>query len=119
MVLLYKEVMPIHLGVFLTLATAMAIGKKIGKVAVVAGVCDGFIGNRMLKPRQLEANKLLMEGATPQQIDKVHTDFGMPMGPFQMSDLAGVDIGWHRDETRIENVRDALCAKGRWGQKIR
>lgn len=99
------------------LATAMAIGKTIGKVAVVAGVCDGFIGNRMLKPRQLEANKLLMEGATPQQIDKVHTDFGMPMGPFQMSDLAGVDIGWHRDESRIENVRDALCAKGRWGQK--
>ncbi|MBP7952288.1 MAG: enoyl-CoA hydratase/isomerase family protein, partial [Sphingorhabdus sp.] len=99
------------------LATAMAIGKKIGKVAVVAGVCDGFIGNRMLKPRQMEAMKLLMEGATPDQIDKVHTDFGMPMGPFQMSDLAGVDIGWHRDESRIENIRDALCAKGRWGQK--
>jgi 3-hydroxyacyl-CoA dehydrogenase len=99
------------------LATAMAIGKKIGKVAVVAGVCDGFIGNRMLKPRQLESMKLLMEGATPAQIDKVHVDFGMPMGPFQMSDLAGVDIGWHRDPNRIENVRDALCAKGRWGQK--
>jgi len=99
------------------LATAMAIGKKIGKVAVVAGVCDGFIGNRMLKQRQIEAMKLLMEGATPAQIDKVHVDFGMPMGPFQMSDLAGVDIGWHRDPNRIENVRDALCAKGRWGQK--
>ncbi len=99
------------------LATAMAIGKKIGKVAVVAGVCDGFIGNRMLKPRQIEAMKLLMEGATPAQIDKVHVGFGMPMGPFQMSDLAGVDIGWHRDPDRIENVRDALCAKGRWGQK--
>jgi 3-hydroxyacyl-CoA dehydrogenase len=99
------------------LATAMAIGKKIGKVAVVAGVCDGFIGNRMLKPRQIEAMKLLMEGATPEQIDKVHVEFGMPMGPFQMSDLAGVDIGWHRDPNRIENVRDALCAKGRWGQK--
>ncbi len=99
------------------LATAMAIGKKIGKVAVVAGVCDGFIGNRMLKPRQLEAMKLLMEGATPAQVDKVHTDFGMPMGPFQMSDLAGVDIGWHRDPNRIESIRDALCAEGRWGQK--
>jgi 3-hydroxyacyl-CoA dehydrogenase len=99
------------------LATAMAIAKKIGKVAVIAGVCDGFIGNRMLKPRQVEAMKLLMEGATPAQIDKVHVDFGMPMGPFQMSDLAGVDIGWHRDPNRIENVRDALCAKGRWGQK--
>jgi 3-hydroxyacyl-CoA dehydrogenase len=99
------------------LATAMAVGKKIGKVAVVAGVCHGFIGNRMLMPRQVEAMKLLMEGATPAQIDKVHVDFGMPMGPFQMSDLAGVDIGWHRDPNRIESVRDALCAKGRWGQK--
>ena len=99
------------------LMTAMGIAKKIGKVAVVAGVCHGFIGNRMLMPRQVEANKLLMEGATPQQIDKVHVDFGMPMGPFQMADLAGVDIGWHRDPTRIENVRDALAAVGRWGQK--
>ena len=90
------------------LATAMALAKKIGKVAVVAGVCHGFIGNRMLMPRQFEAMKLLMEGATPAQIDKVHVDFGMPMGPFQMSDLAGVDIGWHRDPNRIENVRDAL-----------
>ena len=99
------------------LATAMAIGKKIGKVAVVAGVCDGFIGNRMLKPRQMEAMSLLMEGATPQQIDAVHVEFGMPMGPFQMSDLAGVDIGWHRDPTRIESIRDALAAVGRWGQK--
>jgi 3-hydroxyacyl-CoA dehydrogenase len=99
------------------LATAMATAKKIGKVAVVAGVCDGFIGNRMLKPRQVEAMNLLMEGATPQQIDKVHVDFGMPMGPFQMSDLAGVDIGWHRDPNRIESIRDALAAEGRWGQK--
>jgi 3-hydroxyacyl-CoA dehydrogenase len=99
------------------LASAMAIGKKIGKVAVVAGVCDGFIGNRMLSQRQIPANQLLMEGATPAQIDKVHTEFGMPMGPFQMSDLAGLDIGWHRDPTRIETVRDALCAAGRFGQK--
>ena len=99
------------------LATVMALAKTIKKVAVVSGVCDGFIGNRMLKPRQVEANKLLMEGATPEQIDRVHVEFGMPMGPFQMSDLAGVDIGWHRDETRIESIRDALCADGRWGQK--
>ena len=99
------------------LATAMAIGKKISKVAVVAGVCDGFIGNRMLKPRQMEAMKLLLEGATPAQVDKVHVEFGMPMGPFQMSDLAGVDIGWHRDPNRIESIRDALAAEGRWGQK--
>jgi 3-hydroxyacyl-CoA dehydrogenase len=99
------------------LATAMAIGKKIGKVAVVAGVCDGFIGNRMLSQRQQPAMQLLLEGATPAQIDKVHTDFGMPMGPFQMSDLAGLDIGWHRDPTRIDTIRDALCAAGRFGQK--
>jgi len=99
------------------LATAMAWGKKIGKVSVVAGVCHGFIGNRMLAPRQIESQKLLLEGATPQQVDKVHTDFGMPMGPFQMSDLAGVDIGWHRDPNRIESIRDALCSEGRWGQK--
>lgn len=99
------------------LATAMAIGKKIGKVAVVAGVCHGFIGNRMLATRQAPATQLLLEGATPAQIDKVHTDFGMPMGPFQMSDLAGLDIGWHRDPSRIETIRDALCAAGRFGQK--
>ena len=99
------------------LATVMALAKKIKKVAVVAGVTYGFIGNRMLMPRQVEANKLLMEGATPEQIDKVHVAFGMPMGPFQMADLAGVDIGWHRDPTRIENIRDALAAEGRWGQK--
>lgn len=99
------------------LATVMALSKKIRKVAVVSGVCDGFIGNRMLMPRQVEANKLLMEGATPEQIDRVHVEFGMPMGPFQMSDLAGVDIGWHRDPSRIESIRDALCAEDRWGQK--
>ncbi|MBL0924884.1 MAG: enoyl-CoA hydratase/isomerase family protein [Sphingomonadaceae bacterium] len=101
------------------LATAMAVGKKIGKVAVVAGVCHGFIGNRMLSTRQQPAMQLLLEGATPAQIDKVHTDFGMPMGPFQMSDLAGLDIGWHRDPARVESIRDALCAAGRFGQKNR
>lgn len=99
------------------LATAMAVGKKIGKVAVVAGVCHGFIGNRMLAMRQAPATQLLLEGASPAQIDKVHTDFGMPMGPFQMSDLAGLDIGWHRDPSRVETIRDALCAAGRFGQK--
>ena len=99
------------------LVTAMQLAKRIKKVAVVAGVCYGFIGNRMLIPRHREAEKLLLEGATPEQIDKVHLDFGMPMGPFQMSDLAGVDIGWHRDPTRIENLRDSLNAIDRWGQK--
>jgi 3-hydroxyacyl-CoA dehydrogenase len=99
------------------LLTAMQLGKRIKKVPVVAGVCHGFIGNRMLMPRQIEATKLLLEGASPEQIDKVHVDFGMPMGPFQMADLAGVDIGWHRDPNRIETLRDALCAIERWGQK--
>jgi 3-hydroxyacyl-CoA dehydrogenase len=99
------------------LVTAMGLAKKIRKVAVVAGVCHGFIGNRMLMPRQVEATKLLLEGATPEQVDRVHVEFGMPMGPFQMADLAGVDIGWHRDPNRIENIRDALCAIDRWGQK--
>ena len=99
------------------LVTAMQIAKKIRKVAVVAGVCHGFIGNRMLMPRQVEATKLLLEGASPEQIDRVHVEFGMPMGPFQMADLAGVDIGWHRDPTRIESIRDQLCAMERWGQK--
>jgi len=99
------------------LLTVMGLAKKIRKVAVVAGVCHGFIGNRMLMPRQVEATKLLLEGASPEQVDRVHVEFGMPMGPFQMADLAGVDIGWHRDPNRIENVRDALCAMDRWGQK--
>jgi len=101
------------------LATVMALAKKIKKVAVVAGVTYGFIGNRMLMPRQVEATKLLLEGASPEQIDKVHVAFGMPMGPFQMSDLAGVDIGWHRDPSRIKNIRDALAAENRWGQKTK
>jgi 3-hydroxyacyl-CoA dehydrogenase len=99
------------------LATVMALAKKIGKIAVVAGVCHGFIGNRMLSQRQQPAQKLLLEGATPEQIDTVFTDFGFPMGPFQMADLAGLDVGWHRDPARIENIREAMCAAGRLGQK--
>jgi 3-hydroxyacyl-CoA dehydrogenase len=99
------------------LVTVMSLAKKIRKVAVVAGVCHGFIGNRMLMPRQVEATKLLLEGASPEQVDRVHVEFGMPMGPFQMADLAGVDIGWHRDPNRIESIRDQLCAMERWGQK--
>ncbi|MGN3975518.1 3-hydroxyacyl-CoA dehydrogenase NAD-binding domain-containing protein [Tsuneonella sp. SYSU-LHT278] len=99
------------------LATSMKLAKKIGKVAVVSGVCPGFIGNRMLSPRQQQANALLMEGANYWEIDDVLLEFGFPMGPFQMGDLAGTDIGWHRDPSRIETIRDALCAAGRFGQK--
>ncbi|WP_419807387.1 3-hydroxyacyl-CoA dehydrogenase NAD-binding domain-containing protein [Sphingomonas sp.] len=101
------------------LATVMALAKPIGKVAVVSGVCPGFIGNRMLSQRGGPANQMLMQGVAPERIDKVLTDFGMPMGVYQMSDLAGVDIGWHRDPMRIESIRDALAAKGRWGQKTK
>ncbi|WP_298686939.1 3-hydroxyacyl-CoA dehydrogenase NAD-binding domain-containing protein [uncultured Sphingomonas sp.] len=100
------------------LATCMALSKTIKKVAVVAGVCDGFIGNRMLSPRQREANALVMEGATPADVDRVLLDFGFPMGPFQMSDLAGLDIGWDPDASDgAENFRDALCEAGLRGQK--
>lgn len=99
------------------LVTAMTLGRKIGKVPVVSGVCDGFIGNRMLTPRLDGAIDMLVEGAKPSQVDRVSVELGMPMGPLQMIDLAGVDIGWHRDPTRIESVRDALNAAGRWGQK--
>ena len=99
------------------LATAMKLSKKIGKVAVVSGVCPGFIGNRMLSKRQEQANQLIMEGANYWDVDDVLLEFGFPMGPFQMGDLAGIDIGWHRDPTKVTTVREALCAVGRFGQK--
>lgn len=99
------------------LSTAVTIGRKVGKVAVVSGVCYGFIGNRMLSPRLNGAIEMLLAGATPAQVDRVSLELGMPMGPLQMVDLAGVDIGWHRDPGRVESVRDALNAAGRWGQK--
>ena len=99
------------------LATVMALAGKIRKVPVVSGVCHGFIGNRMLSKRQEQANALLMEGAAYYDIDQVLLDFGFPMGPFQMGDLAGLDIGWHRDPSKVTTIREALCAVGRWGQK--
>ncbi|OLF71461.1 3-hydroxyacyl-CoA dehydrogenase [Maricaulis sp. W15] len=99
------------------LKTAMALSKKIGKVAVVAGVCHGFIGNRMLSPRQQAANTLLMQGITPWAVDDALTDFGLPMGPFQMADLAGLDLGWDRETSKGETIRDVLCERDRRGQK--
>ena len=101
------------------LATVMQLAGKIRKVPVVSGVCHGFIGNRMLAKRQEQANALIMEGANYWDVDEALLEFGFPMGPWQMADLAGVDIGWHRDPSRIESLRDALCAVGRWGQKTR
>ena len=100
-------------------ASAMAIGKQIGKVGVMVGVCNGFVGNRMLFMRGAEADRMLMEGATPAQIDNVLFEFGFPMGPFSMSDLAGLDIGWRsrKDRGIKSEIADALCEAGRFGQK--
>jgi 3-hydroxyacyl-CoA dehydrogenase len=101
------------------LATALATAKRIGKVPVVVGVCHGFVGNRMLSARSADLEALLLEGATPQQVDKVFTDFGWPMGPFAMGDLAGLDIGMrNRKSLGIKAVvADAICEMGRYGQK--
>ncbi|HMO45953.1 MAG TPA: 3-hydroxyacyl-CoA dehydrogenase NAD-binding domain-containing protein [Rubrivivax sp.] len=99
------------------LATAMDIGKSIGKAAVVAGVCHGFIGNRMLAQRQAQANALILEGAMPWDVDRVAFDFGWPMGPFQMSDLAGLDIGWSKETSKGATIRERLCELDRRGQK--
>ena len=96
------------------LATAMAVGRKINKVPVVVGVCHGFVGNRMLSARGIEAEKLLLEGALPQDVDGALTEFGFPMGPFAMGDLAGIDVGWRsRKERGVRNeIADTLRRAG-------
>ncbi|MCI3134333.1 3-hydroxyacyl-CoA dehydrogenase NAD-binding domain-containing protein [Phenylobacterium aquaticum] len=99
------------------IATSMKLAKQIGKVAVLVGVCPGFVGNRILGARQREAQKLVMEGAMPWDIDRVLYDFGFPMGPFAMSDLAGLDIGWVKEKSNGESIRDVLCEMDRRGQK--
>jgi 3-hydroxyacyl-CoA dehydrogenase len=98
-------------------ATALAVAKKIGKVAAVVGVCPGFVGNRILFPRQQAAQALLLEGAMPWDVDRALTAFGFPMGPFAMSDLAGLDIGWQKEKSKGETLRDILCEMDRRGQK--
>ena len=100
-----------------TLATAMTLAKRIGKIGVVSGVSPGFIGNRMLSARQRQAAALSEGGAHPADIDKVLFGFGFPMGPFQMSDLAGLDIGWDPRDTAGRTVRERLCEAGLRGQK--
>jgi 3-hydroxyacyl-CoA dehydrogenase len=100
-------------------ATAMALSGTIGKIAVLVGVCHGFVGNRMLAQRQIEAQKLVMEGAMPWDVDRVLQDFGMPMGPFAMADLSGLDLGWSRETSKGESLRDRLCELDRRGQKTR
>ena len=99
------------------LATSMDIAQKIGKVAVVVGVCPGFVGNRMLYPRQLQARELLRRGAMPWDVDRVLKAFGFKMGPYEMSDLAGLDIGWSKGAKTADALRDALCERDRRGQK--
>ena len=109
------------------IATVMSFSKKIAKIPVLVGVCEGFVGNRMLRMRGIQSAYMMEEGALPQQIDKVIYDFGFPMGPFAMSDLAGNDVGWRirqgKNEKEKRNVRytgyvaDAICELGRFGQK--
>jgi 3-hydroxyacyl-CoA dehydrogenase len=107
------------------LATAMAIGKRIKKTCVVSGVCDGFIGNRMIEQYTRQAGFLLDEGCTPAQVDKAIEKFGFAMGPFRMSDLAGNDIGWfirkrrylEQPDMKYSKTADLLCELGRFGQK--
>ena len=99
------------------IATSMGLAKIIGKTAALVGVCPGFVGNRILAQRQREANKLILEGALPWEIDDALFDFGFPMGPFAMSDLAGLDIGWDKETSRGETIREILCENERFGQK--
>ena len=98
-------------------ATAMKLGPAIGKLPVLVGVCHGFVGNRMLAQRQREATRIVEEGAMPWDVDRALHDFGMPMGPFAMIDLAGLDIGWSRETSRGETLREKLCEMDRRGQK--
>jgi 3-hydroxyacyl-CoA dehydrogenase len=99
------------------IATTMALAKRINKIAALVGVCNGFVGNRMLFMRGAEAERMILEGATPAQVDRVLYDFGFPMGPFAMSDLAGLDIGWKEESSSSSTVREVLCENGRRGQK--
>jgi 3-hydroxyacyl-CoA dehydrogenase len=99
------------------IATSMQLAKKLGKIAALVGVCPGFVGNRILYARSQQANAMLMEGAMPWDIDKAIYDFGLPMGPFAMSDLAGLDIGWRPEQSKSSTIREVLCEQNRRGQK--
>jgi 3-hydroxyacyl-CoA dehydrogenase len=106
-----------------TLGTAMALGKRLGKVSVVAGNCPGFIGNRMIGGYSRQANLMILEGAKPAQVDKVIYDFGLAMGPFAMADMVGLDLGWRARKMMggsnevTARIPDALCELDRYGQK--
>lgn len=96
---------------------AMLLGQRIGKVAVCVGNCHGFVGNRILLRRQQAAMDLLLQGASPYDIDSAMEDFGLPMGPFRMADLAGLDVGWDRTGSAGRSVEEVLCEAGRLGRK--
>ena len=100
-------------------ATALALARRLGKVPAVVGVCYGFVGNRMLARRSAEAERLLLEGASPHEVEAALVEFGLPMGPFAMMDLAGLDVGWLIRKSRGEHaaIEDALCEAGHFGQK--
>jgi 3-hydroxyacyl-CoA dehydrogenase len=105
---------------FEALSTAIAVSKQIGKVPVTVGVCHGFVGNRMLYARTRQVERAMLEGGSPQAIDKAMTDFGFAMGPLAVSDLAGIDVGWRARKqvgSTIAPVADALAEMGRFGQK--
>ncbi|MBT7369762.1 MAG: 3-hydroxyacyl-CoA dehydrogenase, partial [Gammaproteobacteria bacterium] len=112
-----KESSPVVLG------TAMALGKRLGKVSVMAGNCPGFIGNRMIGGYSRQASMMILEGASPAQIDKVIYDFGLAMGPFAMADMVGLDLGWRArkmmggSNEATARIPDELCELGRYGQK--
>jgi 3-hydroxyacyl-CoA dehydrogenase len=103
------------------LATTIALGRRIGKVPVVVGVCHGFVGNRMLRARGIEAERMLLEGALPHEVDGAIVEFGFPMGPFAMGDLAGLDVSWRMRKAQglRAEIANALCEAGRFGQKTR
>jgi len=101
----------------IVIRSCMQIAKKINKVPVLVGVCDGFVGNRILWARQSQAMRLVGKGVMPWDIDKALNDFGFKMGPFQMSDLAGLDLGWSKGVKTNNPIKDALCELGRRGQK--
>ncbi len=97
--------------------TSVELARAIGKIPVVVGVCYGFVGNRMLAQRRRESERLILEGAMPWDVDRVFTEFGFPMGPFAMADLAGLDLGWSKARSRSATVRELLNEMGRHGQK--
>jgi 3-hydroxyacyl-CoA dehydrogenase len=99
-------------------ATALRVARRINKIAVVSGVCNGFIANRVMSRRTVQASALILEGPMPSDIDRVACDFGFAMGPFAMMDLVGIDVvGWNKEASCGSTIQELLCERGRWGIK--